>query len=33
MRERVRAFGGDVEAGPLEPHGWQVSARLDLDAA
>ena len=33
MRERVRAFGGDVEAGPLKPHGWQVSARLDLDAA
>lgn len=33
MRERVRAFGGDVEAGPLEPHGWQVSARLDLGAA
>jgi signal transduction histidine kinase len=33
MRERIRAFGGDVEAGPLEPHGWQVSARLDLDAA
>jgi signal transduction histidine kinase len=33
MRERVRAFGGDVAAGPLEPHGWQVSARLDLDSA
>ena len=31
MRERARAFGGEVEAGPLEPHGWKVSARL-LDA-
>ena len=32
MRERVRAYGGDVQAGPREPGGWQVSARLQLDA-
>jgi signal transduction histidine kinase len=31
MRERVHAFGGDVQAGPREPGGWQVSARLRLD--
>ena len=33
MRERARAYGGDVAAGPRQPHGWHVSARLDLDAA
>jgi len=32
MRERARAYGGDVQAGPREPGGWQVSARLLLDA-
>jgi len=31
MRERVHAYGGDVQAGPREPGGWQVSARLRLD--
>jgi signal transduction histidine kinase len=32
MRERARAYGGDVQAGPRQPGGWQVSARLLLDA-
>jgi signal transduction histidine kinase len=31
MRERVHAYGGDVRAGPRQPGGWQVSARLRLD--
>jgi signal transduction histidine kinase len=31
MRERVRAYGGDVQAGPRRPGGWSVSARLHLD--
>jgi signal transduction histidine kinase len=30
MRERVRAYGGDVQAGPCQPEGWKVSARLHL---
>jgi signal transduction histidine kinase len=33
MRERARAYGGDVLAGPREPHGWRVSAHLDLETA
>jgi signal transduction histidine kinase len=32
MRERARAYGGDVDAGPRQPGGWKVSARLQLDA-
>ncbi|HEY0937900.1 MAG TPA: histidine kinase, partial [Trebonia sp.] len=32
MRERARAYGGDVRAGPRQPGGWKVSARLQLDA-
>jgi signal transduction histidine kinase len=32
MRERARAYGGDVQAGPRQPGGWRVSARLLLDA-
>ena len=31
MRERVHAYGGDVQAGPRRPGGWHVSARLRLD--
>jgi len=31
MRERVHAYGGDVQAGPRGPGGWRVSARLSLD--
>jgi len=31
MRERIRAYGGDVQAGPRQPGGWKVSARLRLD--
>jgi signal transduction histidine kinase len=31
MRERVHAYGGDVQAGPRRPGGWQVCARLRLD--
>jgi signal transduction histidine kinase len=33
MRERVHAYGGDVRAGPRQPGGWQVSARLRLDGS
>jgi signal transduction histidine kinase len=32
MRERARAYGGDVHAGPRQRGGWKVSARLQLDA-
>ena len=32
MRERVHAYGGDVQAGPRRPGGWRVSARLRLDS-
>jgi signal transduction histidine kinase len=31
MRERIRAYGGDVQAGPRQPAGWTVSAWLQLD--
>jgi signal transduction histidine kinase len=33
MRERVRASGGEVLAGPDESGGWRVSAWLNLDDA
>jgi signal transduction histidine kinase len=33
MRERVHAYGGDVQAGPRGPGGWHVSARLRLDSS
>jgi signal transduction histidine kinase len=33
MRERVHAYGGDVWAGPRQPGGWRVSARLRLDGS
>jgi len=32
MQERVHAYGGDVQAGPRQPGGWTVSARLDLES-
>jgi signal transduction histidine kinase len=31
MQERVHAYGGDVRAGPRQPGGWNVAARLRLD--
>jgi signal transduction histidine kinase len=31
MHERVHAYGGDVQAGPRQPGGWKVSARLRLE--
>jgi signal transduction histidine kinase len=31
MQERIRAYGGEVQAGPRQPEGWTVSARLELD--
>jgi signal transduction histidine kinase len=31
MRERVHAYGGQVQTGPRSPAGWRVSARLHLD--
>jgi signal transduction histidine kinase len=31
MRQRVQAFGGEVQAGPRSPAGWRVSASLRLD--
>jgi len=33
MRERISAFGGDLDFGPRDPRGWRVSARLGLDPA
>jgi signal transduction histidine kinase len=33
MTERARAYGGDVLAGPREPHGWRVYAHLKLETA
>jgi signal transduction histidine kinase len=33
MRERISAFGGDLDFGPRHPSGWQVTARLYPDRA
>ncbi len=33
MRERVSAFGGELDCGPRQPRGWRVTARLHPDAA
>ncbi len=33
MRERISAFGGELDFGPRHPCGWRVTARLDLDPA
>jgi signal transduction histidine kinase len=33
MRERVSAFGGELEYGPRQPRGWRVTARLHLTIA
>jgi signal transduction histidine kinase len=33
MRERVSAFGGELDCGPRLPRGWRVAARLRLDTA
>lgn len=33
MRERIVAYGGDLQSGPRRPAGWRVSARLRLDEA
>lgn len=32
MRERVALYGGAVEAGPVEPRGWRVHARISSDS-
>jgi signal transduction histidine kinase len=31
MRERISAFGGDLDFGPRDTRGWRVTARLNLD--
>jgi signal transduction histidine kinase len=33
MRERINAFGGELDCGPRDPRGWRVSARLLPDPA
>jgi signal transduction histidine kinase len=33
MRERIGALGGELDFGPRQPTGWQVTARLYLDPA
>jgi signal transduction histidine kinase len=33
MRERVSAFGGELQCGPRQPRGWRVTARLLLEPA
>jgi signal transduction histidine kinase len=32
MRERIREFGGELNCGPREPRGWQVSALFRSDS-
>jgi signal transduction histidine kinase len=32
MRERISAFGGELDCGPRQPRGWRVTARLRLSA-
>jgi signal transduction histidine kinase len=31
MQERIRAYGGHMQAGPRQPEGWAVSARLQIE--
>jgi signal transduction histidine kinase len=33
MRERIGAFGGELDFGPRHPRGWRVTARLHPDPA
>jgi signal transduction histidine kinase len=33
MRERIKAFGGELDCGPRDPQGWRVSARIRPGAA
>jgi signal transduction histidine kinase len=33
MRERVKAFGGEVSSGPRSPNGWAISVRLPVGEA
>jgi len=33
MRERIKAFGGELDCGPRDPQGWRVSARLRPEPA
>ena len=33
MRERISAFGGELDCGPRHPRGWRVTARLYLNTA
>jgi signal transduction histidine kinase len=33
MRERISAFGGDLDFGPRDTRGWRVTARLYMDPA
>jgi len=33
MRERISAFGGELDCGPRQPRGWRVTARLRTDTA
>ena len=33
MRERISAFGGELDFGPRQPRGWRVTARLAHDPA